>query len=73
MSRRFKLKDSEGNLHVAYKVSGEPYETADLPSSSAHHIERPPLYELEDRRVLNYYEGTDEFEIVETGELLTRA
>jgi hypothetical protein len=73
MSRRFKLKDAKGNLYVAYKVSGEPYETTDVRSKGGEQADDLPRYELEDRRVLNYDAGTEEFEIIETGERLTRA
>ena len=71
MSRRFKLKDSKGQMYVAYKVSGQPYETSDATSSSKQ--ENVDSYELEDKRRLEYHEETEEFEIVDTGERLSRA
>jgi hypothetical protein len=71
MSRRFKVKDSKGKIYVAYKVSGQPYETTDATSSSKPYNEGS--YELEDERPLKYHEDSEEFEIVETGERLTRA
>ena len=71
MSRRFKLKDSKGKIYVAYKLSGEPYETSDATASSKQYSEGS--YELEDQRALKYHDDTEEFEVVDTGERLTRA
>jgi len=68
MSQRFRLVDAKGNVHVAYKVAGQPYETKD-PSDEGGGARR---YELDDGRALDYHDDTKEFEIVGTGERLTR-
>ena len=69
MSQRLKLMDAGGNVHVAYKVSGQRYETTDPMSET----DEAPRYELEDGRALEHDEETDEFRIAGTGERLTRA
>ena len=72
MSQRFKLSDSKGKIYVAYKVSGQRYETSDATPEREDHLEAPPRYELDDGRSLRHDEDDDDFEIVETGERLTR-
>jgi hypothetical protein len=69
MSQRFKLVDAKGHVHVAYKVAGQPYETKDPNADDSDGVRR---YELDDGRALDYHDDTEEFEIVETGERLTR-
>lgn len=72
MSQRLKLSDSKGKIYVAYKVSGQQYETSDATSEGQDHVEAPPRYELDDGRSLRHDGDDDDFEIVETGERLTR-
>ena len=69
MSQRFRLVDANGNVHVAYKVAGQPYETKDATDESTGAARR---YELDDGRALDYHDDTKDFEIVGTGERLTR-
>ena len=73
MSQRFKVKDSKGNTYVAYKISGQRYETTDIASMSPENLDGRARYELEDGRALDYHDDTGEFEIVATGERVTRA
>jgi len=69
MSQRLRLVDANGNVHVAYKVAGQPYETKDATDESTGAARR---YELDDGRALDYHDDTKDFEIVGTGERLTR-
>lgn len=69
MSQRLRLVDAKGNVHVAYKVAGQPYETKDSTDDGSGAARR---YELDDGRALDYHDDTKDFEIVATGERLTR-
>lgn len=69
MSQRLRLVDAKGNVHVAYKVAGQPYETKDSTDEGGGAARR---YELDDGRALDYHDDTKDFEIVATGERLTR-
>jgi len=72
VSQRLKLRDSNGNVYIAYKTAGQRYESADAPSNGTEDNDESPRYELEDGRALNHRAHPDEFEIAETGERLTR-
>ena len=72
MSQRLRLKDSAGKTYVAYKVSGQRFETADSTPGGQADADGIPRYELDDGRPLHYHDDTEEFELVETGERLKR-
>ncbi len=72
MSQRLRLSDGHGKIYVAYKVSGQRYETSDSSPGNEDNPEAPVRYELDDGRALSHDSYDDHFEIVETGERLTR-
>ena len=73
MSQRLRLTDARGKIYVAYKVAGQRYETSDAKAEGQDNEEPAPRFELEDGRVLSHDSDDDHFEIIETGERLTRA
>jgi hypothetical protein len=72
MSQRLKLSDSQGKIYVAYKVSGQRYETSDARPEDDDNLDAVPRYELDDGRSLRHDANDGDFEIVETGERLKR-
>jgi hypothetical protein len=72
MSQRFKVVDASGHVRVAYKTAGQRYETSDPVSGDMPARDDRARYELEDGRQLDYHEDSEQFEIVATGERLTR-
>ena len=72
MSQRLRLSNSLGKIYVAYKVSGQRYETSDSKPEGQDSLEAAPRNELDDGRALRHDDDDDHFEIVETGERLTR-
>ena len=72
MSQRLKLSDSQGKIYVAYKVSGQRYETSDARPDGQDNLDAVPRYELDDGRSLRHDAADDDFEIVQTGERLKR-
>jgi hypothetical protein len=72
MADRFALKDSKGRQYVAIKTETRSDNTGDLASALMQYVAGSPSYRLLDGRELRYHPESDQFEIVETGEVLMR-
>ena len=71
MADRFALKDSKGRQYVAIKIEARSNSSGDTTSALTQYA-GSPSYKLLDGRELSYRPESDQFEIIETGEVLMR-
>ena len=74
MGERFTLKDSKGKQYIAIKTEGRAASSScdDVASALMGYVAGSPSYKLLDGRELSYRVESDQFEIIETGEVLMR-
>jgi hypothetical protein len=73
MAAQFTLRDSKGRQHIAIKTGGRTDSGGDdVASALMQYVAGSPSYKLLDGRELSYRLESDQFEIIETGEVLMR-
>jgi hypothetical protein len=73
MVERFPLKDSKGKQYIAVKTEACSNTSGDdVASALMQYAAGSPSYKLLDGRELSYRPESDQFEIIETGEVLMR-
>jgi hypothetical protein len=72
MPDRFALKDSKGRAYIAIKTEARSDSNGGVAVAFMQNAGGSPSYKLLDGRELAYRLESDQFEIIETGELLMR-